>query len=136
MVVCILFSVISERKAVIDFLQLLKNILESEEFDLNNDLIIITSKKGGLEKFSTPYTLVELGYTADDVADTLRTLELDNYSETLIDKDNDDPPLLMVFGKDISDKLIYIKLKIRGERKIICVSFHYAERDMIFPYKK
>ncbi len=132
----ILFSVISERKAVIDFLQLLKSILESIEFDSDNDLIIIASKKSGLEQFSTPYTLVELGYTADDVADTLRSLELDNYSETLIDKDNDDPPLLMVFGKDISGRLIYIKLKVRGERKVICVSFHYAEKDMNFPYRK
>lgn len=134
--VCILFSIISERKAVIDFLQLLKNILQSKEFDSDSDLIIISSMKSGLEKFSTPYTLVELGYTADDVADTLRTLELDNYSESLIDKDNEDPPLLMVFGKDISGRLIYIKLKVRGDRKVICVSFHYAERDMDFPYKK
>lgn len=119
-----------------NFLQLLKSILESIEFDSDNDLIIITSKKSGMEKFSTPHTLVELGYTADDVADTLRSLELDNYSETLIDKDNDDPPLLMVFGKDISGRLIYIKLKVRGERKVICVSFHYAEKDMDFPYRK
>ena len=131
-----MFSVISERKAVVDFLRMLKNILESKEFDSDSDLIIITSKKNGLEKFSTPYTLVKLGYTADDVVDTLRLLKIDNYSETLIDKDNDDPPLLMVFGKDICGELIYIKLKIRGERKVICVSFHYAERDMNFPYRK
>lgn len=115
---------------------MLKNILQSKEFDSDSDLIIISSMKSGLEKFSTPYTLVELGYTADDVADTLRTLELDNYSESLIDKDNEAPPLLMVFGKDISGRLIYIKLKVRGDRKVICVSFHYAERDMDFPYKK
>ena len=78
-VVYILFSVISERKAVVDFLRMLKNILESKEFDSDSDLIIITSKKNGLEKFSTPYTLVKLGYSADDVVDTLRLLKIDNY---------------------------------------------------------
>jgi len=48
----------------------------------------------------------------------------EEYSETLIDKD------------DINDREIYIKLKIkeRQESHVLCVSFHYAEAKMIFPY--
>jgi len=55
----------------------------------------------------------------------------------LIDKDDDKPPLLFVFGKDINAKLVYIKLKIKGEtdKKVLCLSFHYAKYDMKFPYK-
>ncbi|MBQ9886283.1 MAG: hypothetical protein IJM37_05435 [Lachnospiraceae bacterium] len=42
----------------------------------------------------------------------------------------------IVFGKNINDKMVYIKLKIKGEarRKVLCLSFHYAEYDMNFPY--
>lgn len=57
------------------------------------------------------------------------------YSETLIDQDNDAPPLLFVFGKDINQRLVYIKLKIKSEKKkVLCVSFHYAKWEMKFPY--
>ena len=52
------------------------------------------------------------------------------------DTDDVHPPVLFVFGKDISDRLIYVKLKIRdGGRKVVCVSFHYAKRTMLFPYR-
>lgn len=59
------------------------------------------------------------------------------YSETLIDKDNLEPPLLFVFGKNINAKQVYIKLKIKGnqEKLVLCVSFHYAEREMKFPFQ-
>lgn len=45
-------------------------------------------------------------------------------------------PLLFVFGKDISSKLVYVKLKIKGnqQRHVLCVSFHYAKEKMTFPY--
>lgn len=53
-----------------------------------------------------------------------------------MDKDDLNPPVLFVFGKEISERLVYIKLKIKGEqtRHIVCVSFHYAEEPMAFPY--
>ena len=54
----------------------------------------------------------------------------------LIDKDDTSPPALFVFGKKINEKLVYIKLKIKGEmeKRILCVSFHYAKDNMGFPY--
>lgn len=53
-----------------------------------------------------------------------------------IDKDDLNPPLLFVFGKDIDGKLVYVKLKIKGDqqRHVLCVSFHYAKEKMTFPY--
>ncbi len=71
-----------------------------------------------------------------DVIHSIMELTVEEYSETLIDKDDLQPPLLFVFGKDISGRQIYIKLKIKDtdSRKIICVSFHYAKEKMVFPY--
>lgn len=79
---------------------------------------------------------MDLEYDAEDVVERLKELTLAEYSETKIDKNDIDPPLLFVFGKEISGKLIYIKLKIRGnqQRQVLCVSFHYAKENMIFPY--
>ena len=63
-------------------------------------------------------------------------LTVSEYSETKIDRDDLDPPSLFVFGKDINRKLVYVKLKIKGnqKRRILCVSFHYARDPMKFPY--
>ena len=43
-------------------------------------------------------------------------MAVEEYSETKIDKDDLDPPLLFVFGKSINRKLVYIKLKIKGDK--------------------
>lgn len=59
----------------------------------------------------------------------------EEYSETKVDKDDVNSPILFVFGKDINGKLIYVKLKIRNQQKqVVCVSFHYAKDKMEFPY--
>ena len=65
-----------------------------------------------------------------------RGWSLKEYSETKFDNDDSDPPLLYVFGKMINNKLVYIKLKIRNNKRkcVICISFHYARDKMDFPY--
>ena len=107
-VITIKIPVRSEKKDVKAFLEELKEILNAKEFNIDNDLLIVKSNKDEIE-----------------------------YSETLIDKDDDKPPLLFVFGKDINSRLVYIKLKIKGEqtKRVLCLSFHYAKHDMVFPYK-
>lgn len=62
----------------------------------------------------------------------------EEYSESVFDKDNNDPIWLHVFGKEINKRLIYIKLKIRESncKRVICVSFHYAKNNMFFPYRR
>ena len=111
-------------------------LLESADFDLDTDFILISKKKREDEKYSTPYTLLDLDYDIKDVAERLKELTTEEYSETKIDKDDLNPPLLFVFGKDINGKLVYIKLKLKGEsrKRVLCVSFHYAKEQMTFPY--
>lgn len=136
-VIKIKLSVQSKEKEVIGFLCDLKNILQSEEFNIDRDLTVIRArKKSEKEQYSTPYTLLDLEYDTSDIVERLKELTIREYSETLVDRDDLNPPLLFVFGKDINGKQIYIKLKIKGCQTghVLCVSFHYAEEKMSFPY--
>jgi len=119
------------------FLEELKSLLENADFDIDTDLTLIRRKKQGEDqKYSTPHTLLDLDYDTEDVVERLKELTVAEYSETKIDKDDLNPPLLFVFGKDINSKLVYVKLKIKGEPRkyVLCVSFHYAKEQMTFPY--
>ena len=120
----IFLSYISAKKDVVAFLDELHRLLSSDEFDMDTDLELVQRKKNGTDqKFSTPYTLLNLDYDTEDIVNHLKELKLSEYSETKIDTDDVHPPVLFVFGKDISDRLIYVKLKIRdGGRKVVCVS--------------
>lgn len=135
-VIAIKIQIRSERRAVDSFLKELKKILEAKDFSVNDNLLIIKSSKEFIE-YSTAYTMVDLEYDAFDVVDKLKELTVADYSQTLIDKDDDKPPLLFVFGKYINGRLVYIKLKIKGDftKKVLCLSFHYAQYDMEFPYR-
>lgn len=134
-VVTIKLSVRSDKKEVMAFIEDLKKILQDTNFDIDRNLKLIKKKKGK-EKFSTPYTLLSLDYDAYDVVERLKELTVEEYSETLVDTDDINPPLLFVFGKDINNRQIYVKLKIKeGQDKyVLCVSFHYAEHSMTFPF--
>lgn len=125
----------SDRKAVNSFLNELRKLLTGKHFNIDRELIIIKSKKERIE-YSTSYTMVDLEYDAYDVAEILKKLTAREYSHTLIDRNDDNPPLLFVFGKEINGRMVYIKLKMKGDenRRILCLSFHYAEYDMEFPY--
>lgn len=130
-------SIQSKNKEVTDFLEELQGILGKENFDIDADITLIRAKKKKEdEMYSTPYTLLDLDYDTYDVVDRLKELTIKEYSETLIDKDDINPPLLFVFGKDINNKQVYVKLKIKGNqsRYVLCVSFHYAKEKMVFPY--
>lgn len=137
-VIFIFLSRISKRQEVVAFLEELKEFLEGKDFDIDHDLILIKKKKIDDEEYSTPYTLLDLDYDSEDVVNRLKELTVAEYSETKIDKDDFNPPLLFVFGKDINRRLVYMKLKIKKKenlrKHILCVSFHYAKEKMKFPY--
>lgn len=128
-------SVKSEKRDVIKFLATLRNIISMHSFEEGRDFLLIDKPKYGIE-FSTPYTLLDLGFDTHDVLEFLKKLTVEEYSETLFDKGMKNLEWLFVFGKTVTEKMIYIKIKIKNEkRKIICLSFHYAKYKMEFPYK-
>ena len=135
-VIIIFLSTLSKKREVVAFLKELKDILGKEDFNIDSDFILIKRKKTDDEEHSTPYTLLDLDYDMWDVVERLKELTVSEYSETKIDKDDLNPPLLFVFGKEINKKLVYVKLKIKGDqkRRVLCVSFHYARDPMKFPY--
>lgn len=135
-VIIIFLSTQSKKGEVAAFLKELKMFLEKGDFNIDTDFILIRKNKKDDMEHSTPYTLLDLDYDIEDVVDRSKELTVEEYSETKIDKDDLDPPLLFVFGKNINRKLIYIKLKIKGDQKrhVLCVSFHYAKDKMKFPY--
>lgn len=118
------------------FLEKLRNILNSPEFDVDSNFVLIQSTKPGEDlKFSTVYTLADLDYGVEDVVEVLKTLTLQDYSETLLDAGDVDPPVLLVFCKELNEKEVYIKIKIRElSKNVICISFHYAKHSMNRPY--
>lgn len=133
----IFLSTKSKKSEVEAFLKELKLIIESSSFNIDTDFTLIRSrKKGDEEEFSTVYTLLDLDYDAYDVVERIKELTLAEYSETKIDRDDVNPLLLFVFGKDINGRIVYIKLKIKGDHSkyVLCVSFHYAKDKMDFPY--
>jgi len=135
-VIEIFLSTHSKKSEVIAFLEDLKDFLGKENFDIDSDFMIIKKNKPDDEEHSTPYTLLDLDYDTWDVVERLKELTVSEYSETKIDKDDLNPPKLYVFGKFINRKLVYVKLKIKGDQKryVLCVSFHYARDLMKFPY--
>ena len=135
-VIIIFLSTQSSKREVSAFLEELKVFLKEDDFDIDTDFVLIRKNKKDDMVHSTTYTLLDLDYDIEDVVDKLKELTVEEYSETKIDKDDMNPPLLFVFGKNINRKLIYIKLKIKGDQKrhVLCVSFHYAKDKMKFPY--
>ncbi len=119
-----------DRKVVINILSNLREIINSEGFSIDHDLFLLPNQKN-------TKTLLELDYSAEDVVEELLKLDVSNYSHSLLDIKNNNPPHLHVFGRIIKEKEIYIKLKVRisNEEKIICISFHYPEHTMNYPYK-
>ena len=71
----ILLSIQSKKREVLAFLDELKSLLESADFDIDTDLTLIRKKKQGEDqKYSTPYTLLELDYNTEDVVERLKEL--------------------------------------------------------------
>lgn len=129
-------SVISTRSDVIAFLDNMRATINADDYDIRTGFYLIKKSKPNDEEHSTPYTLRDLGYDAFDVLERLKELTVKDYSETKFDRDDNDPPLLFIFGKGINSRLVYIKLMNKGRDKhyVLCVSFHYAAREMSFPY--
>lgn len=96
-VIIIKIPIQSTKKDVKIFLNELMTILNSQNFNEDNDLIIIKSTKDDIQ-FSTGYLMLDLDYDTSDIVERLKELTLAEYSETLIDKDDSNPPLLFVLA--------------------------------------
>ena len=70
----------SDKKVIKAFLEELKEVLESEDFKIDEDLLVIRSSKEEVE-YSTQYTIVDLEYDSFDIVERLKELTVSEYSE-------------------------------------------------------
>ena len=81
-------------------------------------------------------TLAALGWFPQDVSAVIYELEVEDYfSGPSDDWNNDDRNCIWEFGKFLPDEkqTIYLKLKITDE--ILAISFHFKEKEIIYPFK-
>ena len=120
-VVKIYLSTISKKKEVKEFLQDLGQFINRDDINIDHDFYLnLKDDQRRDKKYTTSYTTLALEYDNNDIVEVLKTLTVEDYSETKIDTDDIHPPILYVFGKKIDEKLVYIKLKI--SRHILATS--------------
>ena len=87
------------------------------------------------ERRENKETMKQLGLSMLNVKRILSELTPENYSEGPV-KDAEEGGFYWVFGTEIDNKEIYIKINLGKEnRKVICYSFHFAKSKMNFPKK-
>ena len=81
-------------------------------------------------------TLLDLEISPRLREEVVMSLKWDDYSEGPITDELNNYGEMWVFGKDVNDTEIYIKISM-GEpnSNTICISFHAAEHPMSYPLK-
>ena len=80
--------------------------------------------------------LFDLDITPVYRVEIIKTLAVSDYSAGPIVNDLGKNTELWVFGKDVKQREIYIKISLGfPNESVICMSFHLAERPMEYPFK-
>lgn len=81
-------------------------------------------------------TLADLEITISDVKVILADLSVQDYTEGPLPETFYGGSEMWVFGKEIKGAEIYIKITLgRPGNPTICISFHFAEYPMMYPFK-
>lgn len=94
-----------------------------------------------LEKRKEPEKRLDsLSINYEIALELIMDLTVEDYSEgPKDDKDQSYDGTVWIFGKEVNEKMAYIKLKIdikKGQEIPKCLAFHEAEFPMKFPLKK
>ena len=95
----------SERSAVKDFLAQMNSVLSSDSFNIDRDFVFQRIREADEpdDEYTNENTMLELGYDTSDVVEELKTLGLENYSESIVDNVADGFEIFFVFGKIIAE---------------------------------
>ena len=80
-------------------------------------------------------TLAELEITPVFRDSIIIDLGVEDYSEGPIVDSINNYGEMWVFGKDVKDNEVYIKITLDAGTNALCISFHIAEHKMNFPFK-
>ena len=82
-------------------------------------------------------TLLELGITQFQRELIVKSLIPQDYVEGPVIDELNRRKEMWVFGKDVKDREIYIKITLGYENgQTICISFHFAEHPLEYPLKQ
>lgn len=82
-------------------------------------------------------TMAELGISRVEREKIVRSVEVEDYSEGPIEDLLNRISALWVFGKFVRNRELYIKISMGYPGcSTICVSFHFAEHPMKYPFKR
>lgn len=135
---------LSERSAVKAFLAQMNSVLSSDSFNIDRDFLFQRIREADEpdDEYTNENTMLELGYNTADVVEELKALELDDYSESIIDNVADGFKIFFVFGKKIRGQDIYIKVRMKQRKRtqdefVFCISFHFARHPItVYPYRR
>ena len=83
-----------------------------------------------------PNSLVEIGITPHQRMEVINNLTFTDYSEGPITDTLNNQSEMWVFGKDVRNKEIYIKITLgKPNSHTICISFHISEHPMSYLFK-
>jgi hypothetical protein len=78
-----------------------------------------------------------LEFSINDVKNELASLELFHFSDGPIHETLYGGTDMWVFGKFIQGEEVYIKITMgQSSSQVLCISFHFAEQPLNYPYKK
>ena len=81
--------------------------------------------------------LFDLDITPVYRVEIIKNLAVTDYSAGPIVSELDKNTEMWVFGKDVKNREVYIKISLGfPNASVICISFHLAEHDLRYPYKK
>ena len=130
------------KKDIETFLVEMNNILCTPNFDIDRDFMFteIRAKDDLDDEFTNANTMLELGFDRYDVVEHLKTLTIEEYTESMLDTVSKDMSFFHVFGRKIQGRDVYIKVRIKlrkiGTKYVFCVSFHFARHSIThFPHK-
>lgn len=81
-------------------------------------------------------TMTALEYSFNDVKKELSGLEIGHYAKGPLTDNLYRDADMWVFGKLIQGQEVYIKITMgQPGDKVLCISFHFSEETLIYPYK-
>ena len=81
-------------------------------------------------------TLLDLELPPNVRTEIIKTITINDYSEGPIDEILYGGSQMWVFGKTIKSTEVYIKITLgKQDNRTICISFHIAEQQMIYPFR-
>lgn len=117
---------ISPPNEINKFIKNVKKIINADTFDPKKHFILAKRKNDFSNTiYSNQNTLLYLNYNHNDVINEINQLTISDYYETIMDVVGNEC-LLYVFKKKIKGEDIYIKLTIKNDKIIFCISFHIS----------